>query len=233
MALADNIISYWKMDGNSNDSLGLNSGSDTSITYGVGTGIINNGAVSNGGKITINDSGSLDITNAFTISIWVKALTTTQTNTYLLSKLNNAGTDNVYSFLYEYVNDTIEFYSNDFTGTAPRTGSQITLADTNWHHIVYTYDGTTWAGYKDGVNIFSVSRVFSLNATTGALYLFTFDGTATGRFNGTLDEFGMWSRGLSSNEVLQLYNSGAGLQYPFSNTIKGIQSIGNIQSIKF
>jgi hypothetical protein len=34
---------------------------------------------------------------------------------------------------------------------------------------------------------------------------------------GDIDEVGIWSRVLTSTEVTQLYNGGAGLQYPFTN----------------
>jgi hypothetical protein len=33
------------------------------------------------------------------------------------------------------------------------------------------------------------------------------------------DETGVWSRKLSSTEINQLYNGGAGLQYPFGSTV--------------
>jgi hypothetical protein len=36
-------------------------------------------------------------------------------------------------------------------------------------------------------------------------------------FDGMIDEIGVWSRALTSGEVTQLYNSGAGLQYPFTS----------------
>jgi len=36
MALTDNLISYWKLDGNSTDSVGSNNGTDTSVSYFTG-----------------------------------------------------------------------------------------------------------------------------------------------------------------------------------------------------
>jgi hypothetical protein len=35
---------------------------------------------------------------------------------------------------------------------------------------------------------------------------------------GTFDEIGFWSRALSSEEILMLYNGGTGLSYPFDSS---------------
>ena len=53
MALTDNLISYWKFEGNSNDSIGANNGTDTTVSYNssygkIGQGVNTNGTLSNG-----------------------------------------------------------------------------------------------------------------------------------------------------------------------------------------
>jgi hypothetical protein len=159
--------------------------------------------------VSISDSNSLDLSTNFTISLWFKADVLTQTNRYLLSKLNDAASDNAYSVIWEYVDNTIEFYSNDFTGTAPRTGSGIKIDDTLWHHIAYTYNGTNWSGYKDGVPVFSTARTFSLNATTGSLHLGAFRPNSTfGWTDGNLDEVRIDNTARTSDEIRQAYESG-------------------------
>ncbi|MEK7165200.1 MAG: LamG-like jellyroll fold domain-containing protein, partial [Patescibacteria group bacterium] len=68
--------------------------------------------------VSIPDANSLDITNNFSISLWVKPANLTQTNKYILSKPKTATiNDNTYSLLWEYTNNQVEFYSNDYTGT--------------------------------------------------------------------------------------------------------------------
>jgi len=52
------------------------------------------------------------------------------------------------------------------------------------------------------------------NFTLGAIYS---GGTPEGFFDGMIDEVGVWSRLLTSDEVTTLYNAGAGLSYPFSS----------------
>src|ERR1051326_1866471 len=69
------LVSYWRFEGNSNDSKGSNNGSDTSITYSSGNGNFGQGAGFNGSssKIVITDNSSLHLLSAFTILGWIKA----------------------------------------------------------------------------------------------------------------------------------------------------------------
>lgn len=51
------------------------------------------------------------------------------------------------------------------------------------------------------------------------LSTFTIGGAFEGanrHMNGDIDEIGIWSRIITSGEVTSLYNSGAGLAYPFT-----------------
>jgi hypothetical protein len=148
----------------------------------------------------------LNVTNNFTISLWFAPAVLTQTNRYLLSKLNTAQNDNNYSVIWEYVNNTVEFYAGGFSGTSPRTGSGMVISDTNMHHIVYTYNGSTWSGYLDSVPIFSVSRTFSLNTGTGQFVIGAFTNASGTVPNGIIDEVRVYNRCLSMFEVKQLYS---------------------------
>ena len=73
---SNNLLAYWKLDGNSNAATSSFNGSDTSITYSSGNGIINQGAGFNGSssKITLG-TGSLSINHSsgdYTVSAWIK-----------------------------------------------------------------------------------------------------------------------------------------------------------------
>lgn len=141
------------------------------------TGEIDGGATFNGTNqcFSVADALSNRIsTNIFTVQFWAKLANTTQTSTYVISK-DTVGT-NQQSIIYGYVTNDYEFYANGFTGTDPRTGSQINVADTNWHLIGYTYDGTTWSGYLDGSAVFSVARSFTLSVPTAAWFMSSSNG---------------------------------------------------------
>src|SRR6202000_1877200 len=77
---------------------------------------------------------------------------------------------------------------------APSTGT--------WHHIVYTYDGTTNTLYVDGV-----SKGTSTTAHQSASILKAYLGTWTPNndmLNGSLDEVRVYNRALGSSEISTL-----------------------------
>ncbi|OGO17447.1 MAG: hypothetical protein A2Z15_00065 [Chloroflexi bacterium RBG_16_50_11] len=76
--------------------------------------------------------------------------------------------------------------------------------DGNWHSIAVTRDNSTYRLYYDGVLVKSQDDTFGTVGTLNA-YLGTYN--ATERFyNGALDEVGIWSRALSSEEIAVLIN---------------------------
>ena len=84
-----------------------------------------------------------------------------------------------------------------------------------WIHVVGTYDGTNVKTYINGVEEGSFAH-------SGVLDNFVIEGigargTPTSYFDGRIDEVGIWNRSLSETEISALYNSGAGLAYPFSS----------------
>ena len=175
--------------------------------------------VLNGGQYALDFDGSNDyaeaspiaLTGPFTFSFWMKSGNAAQSNKYIISRAQ--GGDNDYSIIYGYTSQALEFYSGRFSGTNPRTGSSITIADTDWHHIAYSYRPGEWSGYRDGARVFSVAATFSLTMTAGAFFgLATFAG-ASAFYLGLLDDVNFWARGLTQNEVRQLYQLGRGGMY--------------------
>lgn len=219
MSLKTGGIIGYNLDGNGNDVFGssnliITGSSPFSSSYGK----INQGMRTNlSSDIRVPYSTLLNITNNFTISFWIRK-NAGAASSYVLSKLNATATDNNYGIIYDYAGSNIlEFYAGGYTGVDPRTDSQISIVTGTYHHIVYTYDGSIWSGYKDGVQIFSVNRTFSL-ATGGTHHFFI------GKFSPTsavaqmdIDMFYMYSRALNIVEVQQLYNNGNGRQYPFNS----------------
>ena len=54
----------------------------------------------------------------------------------------------------------------------------------------------------------------SVNSTNGFVLGANYFGS--GRFDGSMDEFGLWNRVLTSTEIGHLWNGGAGTTYPFT-----------------
>ncbi len=150
--------------------------------------------------LSVASNSSLNLTNNFTISLWFKPSTTAQNTKYLLNK------GNFFSVLYGYAGSSVEFFSGggNYIGDDPRTDSGMAVSDTNWHHVVYTYDGINFAGYLDGVNKVLLNKNFSIKETN---YDITIGGAGLyyNIFDGNIDEVGIWKRALTNVEVQNLY----------------------------
>lgn len=141
-------------------------------------------------KVQVASYSQLLLTNSFTIELWMKPANLNDSLKYLLSK-NHGSNANSYALIWKFENNDVEFFSFQYTGSNPREGSAITIPDTNWHHVAYTYDGSTWSGYLDGGLVFSTSRTFSL--PTGSYPFFLGSSPAGNYFNGYIDEVRVWN----------------------------------------
>lgn len=216
MALTDNLVAYYKLDGNSNDSVGSNNGTDSNISYSAAK--INNGAVFSGSssKISLGNVLGSTFTSAFTVCAWIKPSSLSSTFG-ILSKTAN----NIPKPIDIMINTNGVINVVPGNGSAYKyfsTGIEVTI--NNVYFIIVTWNGE----YNDSsIKVFvnNVSKSLSVSGTWGVA-----DGTdnlmigqrsdnAFGT-NGWQDEIGIWSRVLSDDEKTELYNSGAGLQYPFT-----------------
>lgn len=81
-----------------------------------------------------------------------------------------------------------------------------------WHQLIYTFDGVdTHNLYSDGGTLRGTKVAADAGSTAG-MY---FGNSAAGYLNGLLQQVGVWSRVLSTDEMATIYAAGAGLPYPF------------------
>lgn len=138
---------------------------------------------------------------AFTIVFTIQLNALGQTNKYLAQTKD--GGSNQFAAIYGYVAGAFELYAVGYTGTDPRTGSQITVNDLAVHTIGYSYDGVTLTGALDGNIIFSVAKVFNLNFAANAATLYS----AISGGNLLNTKVQLWSthdRGLNFEELSEL-----------------------------
>jgi hypothetical protein len=243
MALSDNIVSYWKLDESSGNIADATGGGWTGTnvnTVTFSSGKINNGAnfaSASSQQFTVSSSFTdLNSNTAFSFSYWMKRTDTS--NQFIGTRCNGsahaqwniyvnnggAGTPNV-AFEISPINNS----SNQLACAATFAN----LQDGNWHHVVITYDGSRSTSgvtiYIDGSSrtVTSITNTLSTNAPTGSsMAIGSRTSTFGSYYDGSLDEFGIWSRALTSGEVTSLYNSGAGVQYPFLNAYLMTASLG-------
>ncbi len=147
--------------------------------------------------------------NNFTISYWVKRLSTDQDGILSMGAYNQP-------WIYGNLNNTtLQYYVN--------AGYNITVlgvAVNDWHLITLTYDNTTWTCYVDDkIPVTYTGAVGTLPASDFMLgYGFT------GYAEAIFDDAVFWTRALEASEVAELYNSGNGI---YVSTDKTFSSTGN------
>ena len=143
-ALTDSLTDYYKFDSsNSNDSVGANNGSDTSVTYSVGNGKINvGGGVSTLGYIDFGTS--VGGTAAMTYNMWIKPGTQDNTNDIYHGLMGSGGASNNIMFLKGDVNK-LAAYVTGTTGTASvdPVSTAIDVSGNVWTMVTMTYDSSS------------------------------------------------------------------------------------------
>lgn len=198
-----NLVSYYRMEGNSNDSKGSNNGSDTDITYNAGNGKYGQGAGLNGtsSKITLGTDASLQV-SVFTYMAWVKA----PNNAYQTILASIAACAGAPDFVITN-NGKLELEKQDNLTIGTSTG---TVGNNVWTHIAVTYNNATGAlnyyinGSPAGNSTSAQTFTFTtFNMGIGAAHI---GGGLTQFLNGCIDDVAIFSRVLTAAEILDYYN---------------------------
>lgn len=228
--ITTSLISYWKLDeasGTRFDELNGCGGSGCDLTDN-NTVTQATGKLGNAGQFTsanteyLSRSDDADLSTGnidFTVAAWAY-LDTKSANMQIVSKYTATGNQREYALMYEAGSDRFRFevdstgagaltnvLSNNFG--APSTGT--------WYFVVAKHDAandqlsiSVNAGTPNttstSAGVFDSTSPFFIGNRSGAL----------GPWNGRIDAVGFWKRALSASEISCLYNSGAGLEYPFT-----------------
>jgi len=143
-------------------------------------------------------TGVQDMSFAF----WVKLNTEISANSYHIFGLETTLTTARYLFFdYEYNGGTRRLNAN-VAGTS--TTYNITLGTSNWYHMVYVRSSNTPSIWVNGVSVVSGTAG---TGTSGDNRLFMGRNTAGNNDAAIiLDDFGIFSKALSTSEIQELYN---------------------------
>lgn len=93
--------------------------------------------------------------------------------------------------------------------------SNKSVKDGQWHHVASVYDGTTTRAYLDGANIGNInmdqqpySQVYNYQLGTGATAGRKGGVGGWHSFKGEIDEFSIYNKALSADEVSAIYQAG-------------------------
>ncbi len=225
-----NLVNYhkahWKCNDNAAnttvlDSLGLHNAvaSANTSTLHASNGILD-GCFNCAGAYAFSIADHTDFNfeaGDASISLWVKNTATISSEQCLISKREwVSGTEDGYSAGFtSNTNFRIHYYS-DHDFTVPN------VADSNWHHIVLTFNYTnhTVKVYFD--NSYIGSYAYTQDSQSNAYTLYVGRSNYSGGFywNGTIDDVRFFKgTELDTTDISELYNSGNGVESDFSNII--------------
>lgn len=224
--LQSNLLAYYKLDegtGNAIDALGTYNVTMVG-TVGNATGIINSGR--NGFNLFETSSNyfgtntfpTITETMPYTLSAWVKFSESDVDSSYFvrLGSLDSGG-DYLITMIYLDTSDIFVCNSQKAGVGGVADTYSVVVNNDQWYHVVCTYDGAgDMTIYVD--NVTGTNTESTTPTSTTSIPNIQLGSADNGRFNGTLDEVGIWTRELSASEVGELYNSGVGLSYPFEPT---------------
>lgn len=236
MALTDSLVSYYKLDessGNASDSVASNTlTNNNTVTYAPEK--INNGAVfaaASSQSLSITDASQtgLDLTGDFSFNFWFNPASQPGTDTaqVLFAKWLTTGNQRSYGFQYRDDGGTKNLgivTSVDGSATTFNSVNQ-TLTNGTLYMITVTKTGTSATIYVNASSIGTAGTSATQFNSTAGFYLGSLDGTAQ-FLNGAEDEVGIWSRVITGTEITELYNGGAGNQYPFASATTTARSTG-------
>ena len=200
----NDIIGKYDFSGNSNDTSGNNFNAtatgDPSLTIDrFGN---SNSAYEFDGNDYFYTSNSManQFTNTFTISAWIKS--TNNATVDILGLGNQDCSSNA---------GPVIRLGADLNFNRCNEGFNISNSnyhyDGQWHHYVFSYNGSQRKVHRDGVLINTLNKSNIFNISTYGLAIARAQMNLNGTFfSGTMDDVIIWNVALTDNEVTQLFN---------------------------
>jgi hypothetical protein len=209
--LNNGLVGYYKFNGNCNDesNLGINGMLDNvSPTWGI-EGVNNTAYYFSGmdSKITCGTQ-QRNITNAVTISAWVK--TNASTYGFIVGKYD--WRHNVGFHLAMAANGTVFLGGKDGGRQYNSAVSSAIVNDGEWHHVLGVITGNKWEIWVDGklealTSTKSKHPTLVSNEPLTIGYYHMGEGNGNHRhFQGVIDEVRIYNRALNNSEISMLFN---------------------------
>jgi len=226
------LIGWWPFNGNANDESGNNL--NGSLFGGIidsddrfGNPVMAYEFTNDSSGIIVNDDPLMDLGTEFTLSGWVKLNANFDSTQWIFSKSDfydnrsyhaNTGVqqagpdagDTIISFTTSSVGNSITCWYR-FKDTLP-------VLD-EWFHLSFVYNSNAPAGekmkvYKNGISL-NISYIVQDTGGDPATnsFPFVFGNTSdngiysSNSLMGNMDDWGMWNRNLTLNEIVALYNA--------------------------
>jgi len=201
------LVGYWKFDEGSGSIAYDSSGNNNNGTiHGANwtTGKIGNALHFDGDNnyVDCGNDTSLNITNAITIAMWIK--TTQNDQGWMIAKY---GFDNIGGYGLCIHDGKLQF-TTKVGDTWDDYQSDQSINDGVWHHVAGVFNGSTKVLYIDGNLDKSKPYSGSLVPNSDPLFIGKSTTEWPNPFSGSIDEGYIYKRGLTPEEIQELYQAG-------------------------
>jgi len=219
--LNDDLFSYYKMDAPSGavvDELENYNGTNNGATRGV-SGIIDDAFDFDGSSDYVDAFGSPLLTNDFSVGVWIYKDSLSGTDYGVTQATSDYGH---YRFSINTIGNKLQIRQSRDGSSADEDGTT-SLSTGTWYYIVMVSNSTGWTAYINGaLEMAHLNSDSFTNTDNQGLVLgveWWDDEEHDNWWDGKLDEIGFWERALTEAEIVLLYNSGAGVTYPFDGLV--------------
>jgi hypothetical protein len=164
------------------------------IPLGAGRPGGGNAATTTTGSVIRSGLGVATTQADYTIAFWMRSNGFGASQRYITAR-DVSGAQ--LSVIYEYVDDQLELFG---ASVDVRTGSAVGIADTGWHHYVYTRTGSALTKYVDGV-----ATAYGTNGTAipspDALVVGGIFANNGSNFDGQVDDVAWFNEGVNQAQV--------------------------------
>jgi len=207
------LVAYYKLDVDTNDvhKNALN-GTNNGVSFVAGK--INDAGEFNGTTdwVDLGDPSAFK-TNVGSVSCWVK---TTDASGVVFSLGND--TSNNYYLMLMVNGGAVYWYGYNNGALSARGGAGSGINDGQWHHVVWTSNGSAWKGWIDGVDAGSITMDLGTNVGAWFSDFSGGDNFSLGRlerpsqygdYAGLIDDLRVFDHQLTQAEIDALYNYGS------------------------
>ena len=191
----ENLVAYYKFEGNAKDETGKHNGIGFNIGYSNGLNgqalLLNENASD---YVRINDSDEWDLTT-FSISAWFKASGFNHNYPAIVCKDKNITNRNYIVLVAHTLGDKI-IASSSINAVQSDPSSQVTALVDTWYNVIYIINDTSKKRYiyVDGEKKYEGGFTGTVDITTADVYIGRY-------FDGLIDEVKIFDRALSPEEI--------------------------------
>jgi len=225
LILSTGLAHYYSYEENTNTGglIDIIAGKNSSLMWGEPL-VESNGVTNYGWAFDGNDAIAWDDTllpdleegDNFTLSMWGYNTGLTNNNDGIWSTYHTNGTDSY--FLVDIYDGWLRFIGANMGLDDNYEAYIVPILPDKWYHYVWRKNGSEYTIFVNGVEVFSTTGNDAITWDKNVKRHFMIGSQSSvdpGDYwwNGYFDEFGVWLRSLSDQEISRLYNDGEGLSY--------------------